>query len=380
MIYLDNNATTSVDPIVLQEMLMIINEYYANPSSLHEFGHVVNNKLSAARKIVADRMGCYEDEIIFTSSGSEGNNMCLKGFAFSNKHRGNHIITSKIEHPSIISTCEYLSKNGFEVTYLDVDDEGSVSPSKLKDAVKDNTILISIGHVNSEIGIIQDLNSLINVKGNVKFHTDAVQGFLKTDFSIKKYNVDMATISGHKFHAPKGVGFIYRKRGIEISPQTHGGMQEFGLRAGTENIPLICALAKAIEIYDCNHIISMKNLQKYLIDSLTNINGIIINGPNDLERRVCTNINISSESFEGIFLLKQLSKQAIFVSTGSACSSKYSKVSHVLAAIRCNPRYIQGNIRISLSKYTTEKCIDTFIRELKLIFNNKTGMKLIKSE
>lgn len=238
--YLDNNATTMIDPIVLKEF-WDVSTIYANPSSLHSVGIEVNKKLKNARKFIANYLGCYDDEIIFTSSGSEGNNLCLKGFAYKNRFKGNHIITTKIEHPSIIKVCEHLSLNGFDITYLNVDSKGFVSCEDLISSIKESTILISIGHVNNEIGTIQNLSELLKVKGNIPFHTDAVQSFLKTDFSISNYPVDMAVFSGHKFHAPKGIGFIYKKRNIELDPIIHGGGQEFGMRAGTENLALIHA-------------------------------------------------------------------------------------------------------------------------------------------
>ena len=365
-----------VDASVVSEMTRFLGEVYGNPSSLHDFGQTSQNEISRARHEIALRLGCQSDEIIFTSSGSEGNNLCIKGFAFANKHKGNHIITTKIEHPSILETCMYLSKSGFEVTYLDVDSEGFVSTEALSDAIRKDTILVSIGHVNSEIGTVQDLKALLlGRNNNVAFHSDCVQSFLKTDFNVNDYDVDMASFSGHKFHAPKGIGFVYKKRSIKLEAQIHGGMQEAGVRSGTENVPYIVALAQAIKLYTDEDVLKMKSLQEYLISSLEELNGVIINGPRDLQKRVCTNINIANQSFEGEFILRQLSKKGVFVSTGSACSSKHTKISPVLQAIKCNARFIQGNVRIGISKYTSKDCIDTFLDELKLLFNGEKGLR-----
>lgn len=361
MIYLDNNATTQVDPDVIEAMEPFFRTYFANPSSLHFFGHSVSDKVEEVRSLIAQNIGCNSDEILFTSSGSEANNLCLKGYAFANRHRGNHLITSTIEHVSVLNSCAFLESQGFEVTYLDVNEEGFIIPETLQKAIKEETILISIAHVNNEIGTIQPLNELLAVSGDVPFHTDAVQSFLKTDFNVQNLNVALASFSGHKFHAPKGIGFIFKRKGIALAPQIHGGQQENELRAGTENVPYIIGLGKAIEKWDQKDVLHMKRLQTYLLGELKKIRGVKINGPEELDKRVCTNLNISLDVLEGESILHALSMDGICISTGSACHSKHSRISHVLQGIKCPPRFIHGNIRIGLSKYTSQQDVEAFL-------------------
>ncbi len=371
MIYLDNNATTLVDQIAVNAMQPYFQTLYGNPSSMHAFGESASQDILGVKQLIAQKLCCSEDEIFFTSSGTEANNFCLKGFAFAHQAKGRHLITSKIEHSSVLETFAFLEKKGFSVTYLDVDSEGFVDPNSLREQIRNETILISIGHVNSEIGTIQPLEALLEAAQGVAFHADVVQSFLKTDFNVQKYPVSLASFSGHKFHAPKGIGFIYKKKDVQLEPQIQGGHQETGLRAGTENTPYIIAMGKVIQNTHVDNLNTMRELQYALFLELKDRFGARINGPTDLLKRVCTNVNISFASQEGETLLKLLSDAKIYVSTGSACSSKQSRISHVLKAIGCPLDYIHGNIRIGLSKYTTRNEIQQFLKSLSDILANQ---------
>ncbi len=376
MIYLDNNATTSVDPGVFEAMRPYFCECYANPSAVHSFGVGVRGKVEEMRKLIAERLNCEPDEIVFTSSGSEANSLCLKGYAFANHQRGNHIITSQIEHASILNTCAFLEKEGFRVTYLPVDKAGFVSAEALQKALTRDTLLISIGHANNEIGTIQPLKELLQASAGIAFHSDAIQSFLKVDFDTRELPLSLASFSGHKFHAPKGCGFIFKRKGVSLTAQIQGGGQEGNLRAGTENVPSIIGLGKAIENFDERHIASMKELQKYLLVNLSCIPGVRINGPENLAQRLCSNVNFSYEALEGETILHFLSAHGICVSTGSACHARQSTISHVLSAIKCPARFIHGNVRVGLSKYTSKSEIDFFLSTLRVILLSKVPCRL----
>ncbi len=376
MIFLDNNATTQVDELATEAMLPFFNTVYANPSSLHQAGQDALAEVERVRRQIGEQLSCLPEEIFFTRSGTEANNFCLKHYALSNKERGNHLITSKIEHASVLEVCAFLETVGFEVTYLDVDEVGIIHPERLKEAIQKNTILVSIAHVNNEIGTIQPLKALLAVCEDIPFHTDAVQSFLKTDFSIENYPVALASFSGHKFHAPKGIGFVFKKKSLALPPYLHGGQQEKGVFAGTENVPYIVALGKAMECISSTHVEGMRHLQEYLVEQLMQIEGIRMNGPCDLSQRVCSNLNFSCNSLEGENILRELSSAEIYVSTGSACSSKHSRISHVLRAIQCPPEFIHGNVRVGLSKYTTRAEVETFIDKLSAIVTSHAQFRL----
>ena len=378
IIYLDNNATTMVAPEVVKVMDGFFTKMYANPSSLHFFGQEVAQAVADAREVVAKRINCSAHEIVFTASGSEGDNLCIKGYCEANKDKGKHIITSKIEHPAVLNACKNLEEEGFSVSYLDVDKEGFVNPSDVEKSIREDTILVSIMHANNEIGSIQPIKEISELckSKHIAFHTDAVQSFLKLPFDVKELGVTMASFSGHKIHAPKGVGFVYIKEGTKIRRQIDGGGQEFKLRAGTENTPYICGLAEAIKRTSDKDITYMKELQKYLLEELQKISGFRLNGPHDLDRRVCNNINVSSSLISGEMLLSELSKLGICVSTGSACSSKSTKASPVLVAINCPVEYLHGNVRISISRYTTRGEIDQLILGIKQILDKRSSFTL----
>ncbi len=360
MIYFDNGATTRVDPRVVKAMLPYFTEYYGNPSSIHSAGIKAREAIEKARKTIAEYLGVKPTQVIFTSGGSESDNLAIKGVA--EYHGKGHIITSQIEHPAVLRTCEHLEKQGFEVTYLPVNKEGLVTPEQVSKAIKDNTILVSIMHANNEIGTIQPIKEIARVchEKKVLLHTDAVQSFTKTRIS----DADLISISSHKIHGPKGVGALIVKTN-KIVRQIDGGGQENGLRAGTENVPGIIGLAKAVTLVSDDEINKIKELRDYIIKELLKIPNSWING--SLTNRLCNNINITFKGAEGESILLMLDDKGIMVSTGSACSSKNLKPSHVLTAIGLKPEDAHGTIRITLSRFNTKKEADELIKALKEI-------------
>lgn len=365
-IYFDNNSTTKPCDKAVDAVADCLREVYANPSSIHAAGSAAREKLSELRREVASSINAKEDEIIFVASGSEANNTCIKGFCRGAKtEKKKHLVTTAIEHPSVLKSFEQLKGEGFEVTCLPVDENGFVRPETLMDAVRDDTLLVSIGHANNEIGTIQNIKELRALVPHVVFHSDAVQSFKKVPFDVRDNNVDLASFSGHKIHAPKGVGFLYKREGIELQPVISGGSQEFGLRAGTENLAYIAALAAAINDTDAQDIEKIKSLQKHLLTGLYGFEGAKINGPEDLAFRNCANVSISFAGHEAEAIVRFMNARDIYVSTRSACSSNSKQVSHVLSAIGLGPQYIHGTVRIGLSKYNTKVEIDTFLAYLK---------------
>ena len=365
-IYLDNASTTMVDNDVIREMLPYYYEHYGNPSSQHGMGHNARKALEKARKIIAKSIGAKEYEIIFTSGGSEANNLALKGLFFANKdNEKNHIITSKIEHDCILKTCEWLKKHGAEITYLDVDAEGFVNPEDIKNEIKENTLAVSIIHGNNEIGTIQDLEEIGNIckEKCVYFHTDACQSYTKTDISVNKQNLNLITLNAHKIHGPKGVGVLFIEEGTKIIPMQHGGGHERNLRSGTENVPGIVGFAKAVKITSKKDVEKMKELRDYFIDELLKISGVKLNGSN--EKRLCNNINVSFGNIEGEAIGGDLENYGIYTSTGSACMSHSLESSHVLKSIGLTPLEANSSLRISLSKYNTKEEIDKTLGILK---------------
>lgn len=354
-VYLDNGATTKVSEDVKKSMDPFFSEDYGNASSLHDFGRKAKKALENSRRVIAEYINAEPGEIIFTSGGSESDNLAIKGVAFSNIDKGNHIITSKIEHPAVLETCRFLERHGFEVTYLDVDNEGFISLEDLKNAITDRTILVSIMHANNEIGTlepIEEIGKICKSKG-IYFHTDAVQSFTKSKIDVRSSNIDLASFSSHKIHGPKGVGALFIREGIRIDKMSHGGHHEFNKRAGTENIPGIVGFAKAVEVADESSILKMAELRDILIEELTKIENTQLNGPKD--KRLCNNVNIAFNFVEGESLLTMLDLAGIAVSTGSACSSRSLEPSHVLLAIGLKHEIAHGSIRFTLSRYTTEE-------------------------
>jgi len=358
MIYLDNAATTKIDEKVMKVVEEYSNEKYGNASSLHQKGQEAKMALMEARMAIAKSIGAKVSEIIFTSGGTESNNFAIKGVAFANKNK-KHIITTKIEHDCVLNACKWLEKEGWKVTYLDVDKDGFVNPENLKKAITSDTILVSIIHGNNEIGTIQNLEELGKIckERSVYFHTDACQSYTKTELNVKKQNLDLVTLNAHKIHGPKGVGALYIKEGTKIDIWQHGGGQENGMRSGTENIPGIAGFAKSVDIAKKSDVEKMINLRDKLIEGLEKISGSRLNGPKG-NKRLCNNVNFSFDRVEGEAVGGHLDAHDIASSTGSACSSKSLEPSHVLLAIGLKPEEAHGSLRLSLSKYTTEEEIN----------------------
>jgi len=372
-IYLDNAATTQVDLEVFEAMKPYFLEKFGNASSLHSLGREARDALENSRKKIADFIGARASEIIFTGVGTEADNLAIMGVAWANQNKGKHIITSKIEHPAVRETCKFLEEHGFKVTWLDVSPEGIVNPKDVENAITKETILVSIMHVNNEIGTIQDIEEIGKIcrKKKVYFHTDAVQSFGKMPLDVKKMNIDILSASSHKIHGPKGIRFLFVKQDVKIVPITHGGGHETGLRSGTENVPGAVGFAKAVEL--CKEKMKseserQKKLQTKIIDELLKMPGTRLNGSKD--KRIYNNVNISFEGVEGEALLLRLDEKGICVSTGSACSSKSLEPSHVLSAIGLKPEQAHGSLRLTFSKYNSEEDIDFAIKTIKDIVNS----------
>lgn len=362
LIYLDHGATTKVDDRVLNKMLPYFSINYGNASSAYFLGRRNKRIIEESRNIVTDCIGASSKEIYFTSCGSESDNLALKGIAYANKNRGKHIITSKIEHPAILNTCKTLEKQGFEVTYLNVDNKGFVKLEELENAIRKDTILISIMFANNEIGTIEPIDKIAKIakSNNIYFHTDAVQAVGNLIINVKELGIDLLSMSAHKFYGPKGVGALYVKNGIEFERIQDGGHQEKGKRSGTENVPGIVGLAEAIKIsykeFEYNNK-KILNLRNYFIERLKQIDSRIkING--DLEKRLPGNINVSFPNTDGQQLLLTLDEYGICASAGSACSTGSSVPSHVLTSIGLSKEEISGTLRFTLGKENTKQEID----------------------
>lgn len=369
--YFDYNATTPIDGEVYKEMIPYLTDYYGNPSSSYYIGRQTKDKIERIRYEISQYFNMKPEGVYFTSSGSEADNMILKGIAIANKDKGKHIITTKIEHSAILNTCEFLEKQGYDITYLDVMPDGIVNIKELENAIREDTILISIMFVNNEIGTIEPIKEIAEIthKHNIIFHTDAVQAIGEIRINVEEMGIDCMSISGHKIYAPKGIGMAYIKPGIKFEPLIHGGMQEFHSRGGTENIANIVALGKAIKILnetiDTNEE-KMKELQEYTLKKINSILSgydYILNG--GFENRASNNISISFKDIDGESLLLALDLEGIYLSSGSACHSDSTEPSHVLKAIGVPEEYANGTLRISFGKYTTKKDIDFLIFKIK---------------
>lgn len=372
--YLDNAATTLPFPSVLEIMHKTLSEDFGNPSSKHKLGIDAERYIRNARNIIASNMKVLEKEIIFTSGGTESNNQALIGTAFSNIRKGKHIISTKIEHASVHNPLIFLEEQGFEVTYLNVDKNGLINLDELEEAIRKDTILVSIMYVNNEIGSVQNINKISKIiKSKNKdtiFHVDAIQAYGKYKIYPKKLGIDLMSVSGHKIHGPKGIGFLYIKDKVKIKPFIYGGGQQNGMRSGTENVPGIAAMAKAVEEIYKNHedkINNMYKLKEYFINELLKINGVYINGINGVSIKD-TSPSIISASVEGIrseVLLNSLSENNIYVSSGSACSSNHPSLSGTLKAINLKDNLLDSTIRFSLCVNSTKEEIDYTISVLK---------------
>ncbi len=370
-IYLDNASTTPINSEVLSEMLPYFSSIYGNPNSLHSFGRDAKAGVDKARDRIANAIGCQPNEIFFTSGATEANNWALRGIAYANAHKGKHIITSKIEHPSILETCKQLEKEGFKVTYLDVDKFGFVRLDKLLHYISSDTILISIMTANNEIGTIQNIQAISNIakEKNVLFHTDATQAIGAVRLNVKDMDIDLMSFSSHKINGPKGVGALYVKKGVMIDKIIFGGEQESGLRAGTLNTPAIVGFGKAVELATRDIIANAKkvsSLRNYFIRELeSKIEMVYLNGHSI--QRLPNNASISFGMVDGESIMFLLDMEGIAVSTGSACSSGSTKPSYVLEAIGLPADLVQGTVRFSLSKSTTKEEIDFVVEKLEEI-------------
>ncbi len=378
---MDNAATTPVRVEVLNEMNNFFLEKFGNPSSIHLKGSEAFEALEKAREKIAFLLGVKPSEIFFTSGGSESNNLALKGIMSLSKKK--KLIVSNIEHPSVLNTAEFLKKQGFELVKTPVDKNGLVKLSELEKNIDSNTGLVSIMHANNEIGVIQPVREIseLCVEKNVLFHSDMVQSIGKIPVNLKKIGVDLASISGHKFNAPKGIGVIFVKEGTRIEPLLHGGGQERRLRSGTENIPGIIGLTKALELTlkEMREVsVKQLKLRNELIEFISTIPKTRINGVVEKNKRLPNNVNASFYGLEGEALIALLSEEKIFASTGSACSSKSLKPSHVLLAIGLNPVWAHGSLRLTLGYNTRKKDIEYVKEKLPLIVEKLRKMSSIK--
>jgi cysteine desulfurase len=367
IVYMDHSATTYTKKEVLEAMIPYYNEHFGNPSSIYSIAGDSKKAIDAARVQVAKALGADPDEIYFTSGGSESDNWAIKGVAFANRRKGNHIITSAIEHHAVLQTCKYLEKEGFTVTYLPVDRYGMVDPADLEKAITDKTILVSVMFANNEIGTIEPIAALGAVAHNHKvyFHTDAVQVIGNVKVDVKAQNIDMLSLSAHKFYGPKGIGALYIKKGVKIDNLIHGGGQERKRRAGTENIAGIVGLGKAIELATADidgHNRRIRGMRDRLLQGiLANIPDTHLNGHK--EKRLPGNINISFEFIEGESMLLWLDDEGICASTGSACTSGSLEPSHVLLATGLPVEISHGSLRLTLGDINTEQDVD-FVLEV----------------
>lgn len=378
LIYLDHAATTAVHPDVLKEMLPYFTDKFGNPSSVYGFAANNKNKLTEARETIAGALGAKPEEIYFTAGGSESDNWALKCTAEAYGVHGGHIITTKIEHHAILHTCKYLQNRGYDVTYLDVDENGLVDLNTLEAAIRPDTFLISIMFANNEIGTIEPIKEIGEIahRHGILFHTDAVQAFGQIPIHVDEMNIDMLSASGHKFNGPKEIGFLYIKKGLKLKSFIHGGQQERGRRAGTENVPGIVGIAKACEIAMAEMEERMKKeteLRDYLIERiLKEIPYTRLNGHS--KKRLPNNVNISFQFVEGESILIMLDMAGICASSGSACTSGSVDPSHVLLAIGLPHEIAHGSLRLTLGYENTKEEMDTVVDNLKRIITNLRNM------
>ncbi|WP_026894158.1 cysteine desulfurase NifS [Clostridiisalibacter paucivorans] len=370
-IYMDNSATTPVKKEVLDVMMPYFSTNYGNASSIYKLGRESKSAIDNARLTVSNILGANANEIYFTSGGSESDNWAIKAVALANKNKGNHIITSKIEHHAVLHACEYLEKHGFTVTYLDVDEYGMIDLDQLKREINDKTILITIMFANNEVGTIQPIKEIgkIAKENNIYFHTDAVQAIGNVKIDVKELNIDLLSLSAHKFYGPKGVGALYIRSGVKLDNYIHGGAQERNRRAGTENIPYIVGLSKAMEMAYENlddHNERLTRLRDKMINDIMNrISHVRLNG--HPEKRLPGNVNVSIEYIEGEALLLSLDMVGIAASSGSACTSGSLDPSHVLLAMGLPHEIAHGSLRFSLGDFNDESDVEYVVDNLEEI-------------
>ncbi|MDD7793317.1 cysteine desulfurase NifS [Clostridium sp. 'White wine YQ'] len=377
-VYMDYSATTYVKPEVLEEMMPFFTESFGNPSSFYAISRDTKRAVDKARDRIAKVLNADSAEVYFTGGGSEADNWAIKGVAFAHRNKGNHIITTKIEHHAVLHTCEWLEKLGYEITYLDVNEEGFINTDELKDAIKDTTILVSVMFANNEIGTIQPIKEIGEIcrEKKVLFHTDAVQAIGNQAIDVKDMKIDLLSLAGHKFYGPKGVGALYIRKGVKIDNLIHGGGQERGRRAGTENIAGAVGLGKAIELAYENleeHNKKLVALRDKLIDGLLKIPYTKLNGPRG-DKRLPGNVNVGFEFIEGESILLSLDFEGVCASSGSACTSGSLDPSHVLLSIGLPHEKAHGSLRLSLGDNNTEEEVDYVLEVLPPIIERLRNM------
>ena len=383
-VYFDNAATTKLDDEVLKSMMPYLKENYGNASAIYKLGREAKKAVEESREKIANVLNCKPNEIYFTAGGSESDNTAIKGIARANKKKGNHIITSKIEHPAVLETCKELEKEGFEVSYISVNENGIVNLEELKNEIRPTTTLITIMFANNEIGTIEPIEEIgiIAKENNIYFHTDGVQAVGSLNIDVQELNIDSLSLSGHKFYGPKGIGALYVRSGVPFEKYISGGHQERNKRAGTENVAGIVGLGKAIEIAYSNleeHNRKIKELRDYYVEQVTSkIPYVKVNG--DMVNRLPGNSNISFRFIEGEGLLLNLDLKGICASSGSACTSGSLDPSHVLLAIGLHHEIAHGSLRISIGKYNTKEEIDYLVDNLVEIVNRLREMSPLWEE
>ncbi len=377
-IYLDYNATTPIDSEVFEAMKPFLENHFGNPSSVHFFGIEAKKSVEAARKQIANALNCKTTEILFTSGGTESNNLALKGIAFAYQNRGKHIITSEVEHPAVFEVCKFLEKQGFRISYIPVFENGIINLEVLEKSITSETILVSIMHANNETGVIQPIEKIAEMlKGrNIFFHTDAAQSVGKVDVDIQKLNVDLLSVAGHKLYAPKGVGALFVREGVRLEKILHGADHEQNLRAGTENVPYIAALGKAFEIAKrdlTQHFAKMKFLRDKLQENLKNLSFLDTKINGDIEKRLPNTLNISFSNLEASLILSEM--ENIAASAGAACHSDKISISKVLTAMNVPEHFARGTIRFSVGKYSTETEINNAVKIISETLEKLTNKK-----
>lgn len=377
-VYMDYSATTYVKPEVVEEMMPYFTEKFGNPSSFYGISRETKRAIDKAREQVASTLKCLPEEIYFTGGGSEADNWAIKGIATAHRKKGNHIITTKIEHHAVLHSCEFLEKFGYEVTYLDVDKEGFINLEELRNAITDRTILVSIMFANNEIGTIQPIKEIGEIcrEKKVLFHTDAVQAVGNVPIDVKEMNIDLLSLAGHKVYGPKGIGALYIRKGVRIDNLIHGGAQERNRRAGTENIASIVGIGKAMEIAENNlkeHTEKLTKLRDRLIDGLLKIPYTTLNGPRG-EKRLPGNVNVRFQFIEGESILLSLDFKGVCASSGSACTSGSLDPSHVLLSIGVPHELAHGSLRLTLGEDSTEEDVDYVIEVLPPIIQRLRDM------
>jgi len=383
-IYMDHNATTPLREQVLEAMLPYLREEFGNASSLHSFGRGARKAVEAAREKVAAALGAQPREIIFTGCGTEADNQAIKGVAFANRGKGDHLITSRVEHKAVLETCQYLEKQGFRATYLPVDEYGLVSPAGVAAAITDRTLLVSVMYANNEVGTVQPIAEIAQVcrEKGVYLHTDAIQAVGKLPVDVHQLGLDLLSLSAHKFYGPKGVGVLYVRKGVKIDPLLHGGHQEWGQRAATENVAGIVGLGRAIELRldemgaEATRLAALRDrLYEGLVGRIDHIH---LNG--HPTRRLPGTLDVSFEYIEGEGIIMGLDMAGVAVSSGSACTSGSLEPSHVLLAMGIHPAVAQGSIRFSLGRENTEADVDTVIETLPPIVERLRAMSMFSAQ